>query len=112
MYGIGGGWILLFRAFTAVPMHAAATGLMGFWLGVSKRTTDPAEAAAARRKGFWSAILVHGLYDFFLFAGSPLALGAVVILLVAIRLLRRFIRRAKTLDDEHDMTRHALGLVP
>jgi len=111
MYGLGGGWILLFRAFTAVPMHAAATGLMGYWLGVSKRTADPVEAAAARHKGFWSAIAVHGLYDFFLFAGSPLALGAVVTLLVAIRVLRRSIHRAKALDDEYDTTRRALGLV-
>jgi len=112
MYGLGGGWILLFRAFTAVPMHAAATGLMGYWLGVSKRTADPAEAASARRKGFLSAILVHGFYDFFLFAGSPLALGAVVTLLVALRLLRRSINRAKVLDDEHDATRRAMGLEP
>lgn len=111
MYGLGGGWILLFRAFTAVPMHAAATGLMGYWLGVSKRAADPAEAASARHKGFWSAIMVHGLYDFFLFAGSPLALGAVVTLLVALRLLRRCINRAKVMDDEHDATRRALGLV-
>ncbi len=111
MYGIGGGWILLFRAFTAVPMHAAATGLMGFWLGISKRTSNPAEAASARHKGFASAILVHGLYDFFLFAGSPLALGAVVTLLMALRLLRRSIRRARVLDDEYDATRQALGLV-
>lgn len=109
MYGLGGGWVLLFRAFTAVPMHAAATGLMGYWLGVSKRAADPAEAAAARRKGFLAAILVHGSYDFFLFAGSPLALGAVVTLLVAIRMLRRSINRAKVLDEEHDAARRALG---
>ena len=111
MYGLGGGWILLFRAFTAVPMHAAATGLMGYWLGVSKRAADPAAAASARHKGFWSAIMVHGLYDFFLFAGSPLVLGAAVTLLIALRLLRRSIKSARVLDDEHDATRRALGLV-
>jgi len=111
MYGLDGGWTLVFRAFTAVPMHAAATGIMGFWLGVSKREADPSLAAAARRKGFLSAVAVHGLYDFFLFAGSPLALGAVVTLLVAVRVLRRLMRRAKALDDAAAVTRTALGLL-
>ena len=110
MYGLNGGWVLLFRAFTAVPMHAAATGIMGFWLGMSKSEGDPALAAAARRKGFLSAVAVHGLYDFFLFAGSPLAVGGVATLLVAIRLLRRLIRRAKELDDAAAATRNAMGL--
>lgn len=109
MYGMDGGWVLLFRAFTAVPMHAAATGIMGFWLGMSKREGDPALAAAARRRGFLSAVAVHGFYDFFLFAGSPLAVGGVVTLFVAARMLRRLMRRAKELDDAVAATRAALG---
>ncbi|PKL24997.1 MAG: hypothetical protein CVV47_06850 [Spirochaetae bacterium HGW-Spirochaetae-3] len=101
MYGLDGGWTLLFRAFTAVPMHAAATGIMGYYLGVSKRAGPgrPAGAAAARRKGLLAAIAVHGFYDFFLFAGSPFAVGSIVTLFVAVRILRRLIRRAKAIDD-------------
>ncbi len=110
MYGVGGGWVLLFRAFTAVPMHAAATGIMGYWLGLSKRESDSALAASCRRKGFIAAVVVHGFYDFFLFAGPPLAVGAILTLFVAVRALRRLVRRAKELDDAAASTRRALGL--
>ena len=99
MYGMEGGLILLFRAFTAVPMHAAATGIMGYYIGMSRRERDPGEAAACRRKGFLAAMLIHGLYDFSLFSGFPLMFGAFVTLLVAVRILRRLIRKAKQLDD-------------
>lgn len=108
MYGMQGGWVLLFRAFTAVPMHAAATGIMGFWLGLSKRQADPAAAASLRRKGFLAALAVHGFYDFFLFAGSPLAIGGVISLLVSLRVLRGLMRRARRLDDEAAETRQVL----
>lgn len=99
MYGLNGGWILVFRAFTAVPMHAAATGVMGFWLGMSKRAATAAEASAARTKGFLSAVLIHGCYDFFLFSGSVLAVGGIITLLLSTRLLRGLLRRAKAIDD-------------
>ena len=99
LYGLDGGWTLVLRAFTAVPMHASATGVMGFWLGISKRESDPAAAEAARRKGFWSAILIHGFYDFFLFTGTVLVAGAFITLLVSSRHLRRLVRRAKEIDD-------------
>jgi len=110
MYGLDGGWVLVFRAFTAVPMHAAATGVMGFWLGVSKRAEDAAGAASARRKGFASAVAIHGFYDFFLFAGSPLAIGAIITLFVSVRVLRSLIRRAQSLDEAVAATKRALGV--
>ncbi len=109
LYGLNGGWILLFRAFTAVPMHAAATGIMGFWIGLSKRESDTRTAATIRRKGFLTAVLIHGLYDFCLFSGSMLAFGAIAVLLVSTRLLRRYMRRAKELDDSYAGIRSALG---
>ena len=109
LYGLNGGWILLFRAFTAVPMHAAATGIMGFWIGLSKRESDARTAATIRRKGFLTAVLIHGLYDFCLFSGSMLAFGAIAVLLVSTRLLRRYMRRAKELDDSYAGIRSALG---
>jgi len=110
MYGLeGGGWVLVARAFTAVPMHAAATGIMGFWLGIAGREPDASLARAARRKGLAAAIAIHGLYDFCLFAGSPLAAGALVVLFLATRELRRLVRRAKAIDDEAAAMRAALG---
>lgn len=99
MYGLNGGWILIFRAFTAVPMHAAATGVMGFWLGMSRRAASAAEASSARAKGLASAVLIHGFYDFFLFSGSILAIGGIATLILSTRVLRGFLRRAKIIDD-------------
>jgi protease PrsW len=109
LYGLNGGWILVFRAFTAVPMHASATGIMGYWIGLSKRETDPVVARANRRKGLFSAVLIHGLYDFCLFSGSALVFGAVAVLMVSTRLLRTCMRRAKALDDSLAETRRALS---
>jgi len=109
MYGMSGGWILVFRAFTAVPMHASATGIMGYWIGLAKREADPEKARGHRRTGFMSALAIHGLYDFFLFYGSFLALGAVVVLLVSARILRSCMRKAKALDDAGEAFRRALA---
>lgn len=100
LYGASGGLVLVFRAFTAVPMHAAATGIMGFWLGMSKRSADPAEAAAMRRKGFLTAWAIHGLYDFFVLSGTWLVVGALFTLWTSGRMLRKYSRIAVKLDDE------------
>lgn len=99
LYGMDGGFVLLVRAFTAVPMHAVATGIMGYWIGLSKREADPAHAVALRRKGFVAAILVHGFYDFFLFAGSWLAFGALLTLVFSARVLRKYTRAALAIDN-------------
>ncbi|HPB66175.1 MAG TPA: hypothetical protein PLW80_06425, partial [Spirochaetales bacterium] len=72
--------------------------------------SDSALATSYRRKGFIAAVVVHGFYDFFLFAGPPLAVGAILTLFVAVRALRRLVRRAKELDDAAASTRRALGL--
>ncbi len=109
LYGMDGGWVLLMRAFTAVPMHAAATGIMGFWLGLSKTMQEPVQANAAKRKGFYYALVIHGAYDFFLFMGSTFALGALVVLFLATRSLRALVKRAKAIDDRNFAIRDALN---
>lgn len=97
LYGLEGGWVLIVRAFTAVPLHASATGIMGYWFGMAKR--HPAEARFLMRKGFVQALVIHGLYDFFLFTGSLLALGALVVLGASIKYLLGLIRTARRLDS-------------
>ncbi len=108
MYGMSGGWILVFRAFTAVPMHASATGIMGYWIGLAKKEADPEKARVARRRGFMAALAIHGLYDFFLFSGSLFALGAVAVLLVSGRILRQYMRKAKAIDDANAEFRRSM----
>lgn len=109
LYGVDGGWVLFVRAFTAVPMHAAATGIMGFYLGIAKNELEAAKSRQARQKGFFYALIIHGLYDFFLFLGSPLAIGAMVVLVLATRSLRRLIIKAKALDNSRVAVKDALN---
>jgi len=97
MYGLGNGTALILRAFTAVPLHATATGIMGYWFGMAKR--NPSQAGPMMRKGFIAAVLVHGLYDFFLFTGTVLAFGALVVLVLAFKYLMTLVRLAQAADD-------------
>jgi RsiW-degrading membrane proteinase PrsW (M82 family) len=108
MYGLGDGTALILRAFTAVPLHATATGIMGYWFGMARR--NPAQAAAMMRKGLLVAVLVHGLYDFFLFTGTVLAFGALVVLALAFSHLMALVRLAQAADDLHADGLHADGL--
>ena len=99
MYGMGGGWVLFVRAFTAVPMHAVATGIMGYWLGVSKFERDPALATADRKRGFLYALAIHGLYDFLLFTRSAFSVLSIVVLVAGALHLSRLVKKAKAADD-------------
>ena len=89
MYSFGPVSTILIRGLTAVPLHAFASGIMGYYLG----------KARFRRgnwlfKGFVLAVLTHGTYDFFLFTGGGLSLMVFPLLLMAGRELFRLNRRA------------------
>lgn len=73
--------VALVRMFTAVPMHATTGVLMGYEIGKAKFCSDAAESKRLRRRGYWVAVGLHGLYDFLLLTASPLlALLALVLL--------------------------------
>jgi RsiW-degrading membrane proteinase PrsW (M82 family) len=57
--------IALLRMFTAVPAHAAFAVSMGYFVGLAKYR--PERESSLLLLGLFSAILLHGLYDFFLF---------------------------------------------
>ncbi len=80
--------LMILRGFTAVLLHASASGIMGYYIGMSKFNTD-----YSIYKGFFIAVLIHGLYDFFLFTGTwtayliiPLLLTSIIILLILFRM--------------------------
>lgn len=55
------------RAFTAVPLHACASGIMGYYIGCAKRFHhSKIEESNLLRKGIFTAVLIHGSYNFFL----------------------------------------------
>ena len=80
LYVVNHSWnMALARGFTAVPMHAICSGVMGYYIGQAKRfrilNRPERDEKQAINKGLWEAILIHGCYDFFLFL-SPI-LGSV-----------------------------------
>lgn len=110
LYGYADRAVLFFRAFTAVPMHAAVSGILGYWIGraklegsrVNSRLAPGTELDGAGRpralRGLWEAVLFHGAYDFFLFTRSAWALMAVPVLLAAIIRLIFLVADAKRRD--------------
>ena len=90
MAGNDGVQVAMLRMFTAVPAHATFAVLMGYWIGRAKMENKP----RLDMLGLFSAVLFHGLYDFFLladlFAGQ--AIGAFMSLIVGIILSRSAIK--------------------
>ncbi len=144
LYGYADLGVLLLRAFTAVPLHAVASGVMGYYVGIEKiegrrhpaarRAADslaaddtaplpeapgglgasvaPGErpasaamavvrpwAAKASRRGLAWAVLIHGLYDFFLLTRSLAGLLVLPLLVVGWRVLSKLYKRALAEDD-------------
>lgn len=77
-YSFGPSSTLILRGVTAVPLHAIASGIMGYYIGKSK-FGDP----NLKYKGLLIAVLVHGLYDFFLFYGSWLPVLTIPLLVIS-----------------------------
>ncbi|MBN1835440.1 MAG: PrsW family intramembrane metalloprotease [Spirochaetales bacterium] len=103
LYVMGGTlFTALARAFTAVPLHATASGLMGYYVGRSKFALDPGAERRLQNQGLRIAILIHGTYNFLLFMGpqwGPVStLGIVPLMVMAFLLLRRRIRAATAED--------------
>lgn len=91
MYVIDGGvGVAVARMFTAVPAHATFAILMGYWVGRAKMENKP----QLNWLGLGSAVLFHGLYDFFLlselFEGQ--VFGALLSLIIAIVFSRSAIK--------------------
>lgn len=102
--------VLIVRSLTAVPLHALATGQLGYWLGVEKlrekrkSVLGPAGTAGSLPRGAWprglaEAVFVHGAYDFFLFGADLAALLIVPLLIVAFFILRSRFALARRFDE-------------
>ena len=101
LYLSGPSAVLLLRGVTAVPLHAAAGGMMGYCVGVNR-----IEGRGSVLTGLIAAVALHGTYDYLLFAGVrqnsallsfatiPLLVLAVVIVAVLFRVAVRKDRAA------------------
>jgi len=88
----------LSRAVTAIPLHATASGLMGYYIGRAKFATSPQVERALINRGLRIAIFVHGTYNFLLFTvpvfGNWILAGLFPLLVGAFLVLRSRIRIA------------------
>ena len=65
----------IIRAFTAIPLHAFASGIMGYYIGKAKFADTSEEERSLTYKGLFIAIGIHGLYNFILFLSTDSADG-------------------------------------
>jgi RsiW-degrading membrane proteinase PrsW (M82 family) len=82
----------IMRMFTAVPAHFTFAVIMGYYIGLAKY--NPIRGLEYTLKGIFGAMFFHGLYDFCLIQQvfPFIAAGAVVSLLLAIRLSYKAMR--------------------
>ena len=105
-FGIGTG---LVRAFTAVPLHATASGIMGYFVGRAKFAKGGGTALWLIF-GLMTAIFIHGTYDWAAMSGGgfggliPANQGVVIgcvlgIPAIGMIVLRILTKHAHKLDD-------------
>lgn len=102
LYGYKDIRILFLRGITAVPLHAIATGVMGYYLGMAKigeSRNNGLRQAGVWRKGLVWAIVIHGTYDFCLFTGGFVSLLVIPLLIAGWLVLNRIYKRAIAEDD-------------
>lgn len=100
--------IIMVRGITAVPMHAVASGMMGYYIGKAKFSLTRSKAKMLIGKGLCMAILFHGMYDLFIFAsprfGNALALGVFPWILIVFLKLKQKIKFA--ISEDYHAGRH------
>ncbi|RKX76356.1 MAG: protease PrsW [Spirochaetes bacterium] len=89
MYSFGPVLLLLIRGITAVPLHAIASGIMGYYIGASRFRPRPQFL-----KGLLYATAIHGLYNFLLFTGTWISLLVIPLLFFSGKILLHLYRVA------------------
>ncbi|MGE4630864.1 MAG: PrsW family glutamic-type intramembrane protease [Pseudohongiellaceae bacterium] len=83
------------RMFTAIPLHALAGVLMGYFLGKAK--FDKFNEKTLIVKGLLSAIILHTAYDYFLLQdNSNLIIFSFVSLMVAFYIAKKSIKKSRS----------------
>ncbi len=87
--------VLLIRGITSVPAHAAAGGLMGYFVGLSR-----IEGRGSSLTGLLAAVILHGTYDFFLFIGGRISFATIPLLIIGLALVIYLFSLAVKRDQE------------
>ena len=80
--------VAIIRMFSAIPLHAACGVIMGYFVGLAK---FKGESNNYLFKGLLAAVVIHGLYNYFIFLGDASSLSFVC-LFVAILYSRKAIK--------------------
>lgn len=80
--------IAVLRMLTAIPLHAVCGVIMGYYVGMAKFNGNTVQLAA---KGLGLAVLIHGVYDYFLLLGHGVLLSFLA-LVIAIYYAKKAIR--------------------
>lgn len=94
LYGYGNGLeTVVVRAFTAVPAHAVFAIITGYYVGLAK--FNKPKRIQLILKGIGLAILVHGIYNFFLLQESYewLTVFSIVTLFISYQFAKRMIEQ-------------------
>ncbi len=92
----------ILRALTAVPMHAIATGIMGYYIGLSIFQKSFKMREMYVLKGLLASIFIHGIYDFAAFT-SEASFLIVPILYFAYKEFKKCMELAKLNDESGDI---------
>lgn len=92
--------IALYRGLLSVPAHTLFAISMGYYLSLAKYSVDPVLAKRYSRKSLLVPIMMHGIYDFILFVGTPLMLLIFVPYIIfmwinGIKKLKKFVKLSK-----------------
>lgn len=83
----GGAGVAILRALLAVPAHALFGVAMGYFVGMARFSNNRAVAVQLHLIGFFSAVAMHGAYDFVLFSQRPLLILSVLPMMVVFWLI-------------------------
>jgi protease PrsW len=72
--------IAIMRMFTAIPLHAVCGVILGYFVGLAKFSDDKQPLLY---KGLFLAVLIHALYNYFIFLGHGF-IFSITVLIVAI----------------------------
>ncbi len=95
-FGTETGWV---RAFTAVPLHAIAGIIMGYYFGLAR--FYPESRQRYLRLSLFVPILMHGMYDFILMSQHPRLLVLFIPLVIYFYVMGLRKMKALSLDDAH-----------
>ena len=91
-------FVAITRMFTAIPLHAVCGVILGYFVGLAKFSEDKRPLLY---KGLFLAVLIHALYNYFIFLGQGF-IFSIIVLIVAIY----YSKKAIDIHQQDSKTRH------